>query len=332
MSVLAQLALVTSAAPRPVPSAAGAASHGEAAPQKPGSKPRHIVSQQAAPVAASVSGPAVTSTPPVAPAGQIAAAAATGAENDGDAAADDTIAAPDATSRAGPSAGANRHQMAAAEAAGPDAASPAPSSAQGAGADANIAAPAPQAATHAAPVSTGAAALAVASVAGPAATTAAHAASAAAPPASATAPPTAVTQLAHATEIHFASGAPGQITIHLQPAELGAVQVRIERGHDGSATITVQVERADTLHALQADLPHLHQALDRAGVPAEARQVHMELAQAPPPGNAASAGGGDGQRQGQAQRGKAQSAAQGDPDETTEPMPRWRPAGINITA
>ena len=329
-SVLAQLALVGQAAPRPVPTAPATASQGEATPQKPGSRPRHTVSQQAAPAAVAATGQAATSTPPVAPAGQSAGVAPAGAENDGDVAQDDTIAAPDAASRAGPPAAANRHQGAAAEATGPDAAGPAPSFAQGADAGANITAPTAQATTHAGPVTGGAAALAVASIAGPGAT-GAHAAAPATAPALVTAPPTAATQLAHATAIHFASGTPGQITIHLQPAELGAVQVRIERGHDGSATITVQVERADTMHALQADLPHLHQALDRAGVPAEARQVHVELAQAPPAANGGSAGG-EGQRQGQAQRTRPQSAAQGDPDETAEPITRWRPAGINITA
>jgi flagellar hook-length control protein FliK len=170
----------------------------------------------------------------------------------------------------------------------------------------------------------------VASVTGPAAS-GAHAVSPATPSAPVTAPPTAATQLAHATAIHFASGATGQITIHLQPADLGAVQVRIERGHDGTATITVQVERADTMHMLQVDLPHLHQALDRAGVPTESRQVSVELAQAPPPTNGAGTGG-EGQRHGQPPRAKPQGASQTTPDDTAEPNQRWRLAGINITA
>ena len=333
-SVLAQLALVAQAGLRAAPiapEAVAAASPAQAPPQKPNCKPRHPASQPTPPVAAAA-GQALATAPSVAPAAQAALVAPTGAETDADGAEDDTIGGPDAESRAGPSAAANRHQAATTEADEPDDAPTPPSRvAQGPYAAAAIAASTPQAAPHTAAVTPGAAGL-VASIAGFAAT---GAPSSSSPAASApvTAPPTAATQLAHATAIHIAAGSSGQITIHLQPAELGAVQVRIERGHAGTATITVQVERADTLHALQVDLPHLHQALDRAGVPAEARQVTVELAQAPPPTNSAGAGaGGDGQRQGQAPRAKPHSAAAGDQDETAEPIQRWRPAGINITA
>ncbi len=160
---------------------------------------------------------------------------------------------------------------------------------------------------------------------------------AASAPAHATPPPVApVSQVAQAvTGVHIAAGASGQVTIHLQPAELGAVQVRIERAHDGTATVSVQVERADTLRALQQDLPHLHQALDRAGVPAEQRQVSFHLAP-----TAASAGsdpgfgpGADSQRQGQPGRSTRAALPPTASDEPTEPeTPVWRPAGVNITA
>ena len=109
------------------------------------------------------------------------------------------------------------------------------------------------------------------------------------------------------------------------------MQVRIERTHDGAANVTVQVERAETLHVLQQDLPHLHAALDRAGVPAEARQVTVELAPAPISSNSAGTGG-DGQRQGQSPRAKPNGAALGEQNEQADPTPRWRPAGLNITA
>jgi flagellar hook-length control protein FliK len=148
-----------------------------------------------------------------------------------------------------------------------------------------------------------------------------------------------VSQVAHAVAaVHVAAGAQGQVTIHLQPGELGAVQVKIERAVDGTATVTVQVEKADTLHVLQQDVSHLHQALDRAGVPQEQRQVTLQLA-APSGadgfGTGTPAGGGSG-RGGQPQQhmaGSQQPAPAAEPaveDDTA--APRWIAAGINITA
>ena len=138
-------------------------------------------------------------------------------------------------------------------AAAPPASAPAPQT----HASANAAAPAPAAA----PTSTdAAAAMQAAAVAQPpspissTATSAAHATTSAS------------TQVAQAVSaIHIAPGANGTVTIHLQPADLGTVQVRIEHAQNGAATVTVQVEKPETLHTLQLDLPHLHQALDRAG-------------------------------------------------------------------
>ncbi len=69
----------------------------------------------------------------------------------------------------------------------------------------------------------------------------------------------------------------GGVSVHLQPAELGAVSIRVARANDGSASVAVTAERGATLQALQADLGHLHQALDRAGV-SENRSVTMHLA------------------------------------------------------
>jgi flagellar hook-length control protein FliK len=141
-------------------------------------------------------------------------------------------------------------------------------------------------------------------------------------------------QIAHAVAVHIPPSASGNVTIHLQPAELGAVQVRIERAHDGTATVTVQVEKSETLHSLQQDMPRLHQALDRAGLPTEARQVTLHLAAASGSDTQTGLGnGGDGQRQGPAAR-QPQRAAPAPPSETAddETAPVWRAAGINITA
>ena len=152
----------------------------------------------------------------------------------------------------------------------------------------------------------------------------------AAPQATAPAPAAQVAQAV--AGVHIAPGAGGQVTIHMQPIELGAVQVRIERAHDGSAIVTVQVERADTLHALQQDLPHLHQALDQAGLPTAQRQISLHLAPATSGDTGTGLGAGtDGQRQGQPPRQTRVTSAPTDEEPDSEPI-KWQPAGINITA
>ena len=148
---------------------------------------------------------------------------------------------------------------------------------------------------------------------------------------------------------HAAGTGKSQITINLHPNSLGAVQVRIERADDGSATVTLQVDKAETLRALQQDAAHLHQALDRAGVPAEGRQMNFELSQQGSsgfgtPGGASSGGAGmgqgagsEGQRNGSAPRQNTQSGlSNADPDRMSAVKASSgaasRPSGINITA
>jgi hypothetical protein len=149
--------------------------------------------------------------------------------------------------------------------------------------------------------------------------------------------------------IHVTAGSARDITIHLQPGTLGAVQVRIARAEDGTASVTLQAEKPDTLHALQQDAAHLHQALDRAGLPSAGRQVTYELATGlSAPGGQGSAGaglsngsgfGGNGasaNQNGQSGRGgqAAPSFATADPTPAPD-QPRtapWRAAGLNITA
>ncbi len=77
------------------------------------------------------------------------------------------------------------------------------------------------------------------------------------------------------------SGAPQNMVIRLDPMELGRVQVRIERSPDGSARVDLVVERPDTLLLLLRDQPHLHRALDLAGVPSADRTLQFHLT---PPG------------------------------------------------
>jgi flagellar hook-length control protein FliK len=300
-----------------------------AAPQaKPAAKTHHVASAQAAP-AAPVAAVATQAVAPIAIAANALPpppAADPATDADPSAARDDDTAGPAAA------AGGGRHTTPAAPA--PEAASPASDRAAPA-AQAGVVATAPPPAIT--PQAGAAAQDAIALLAPVAATAPAAAApaTAAATPAPLTAPPTPATQVAHAAAVHFTTGAEGQVTIHLQPAELGAVQVRIERLHDGTANVTVQVERAETLHVLQQDLPHLHQALDRAGVPAEARQVTVELAPSAAATNNTGAGTdqeGNRQNQGRAPRAEQQTAFGGDQADPENPAPRWRPAGLNITA
>jgi hypothetical protein len=166
------------------------------------------------------------------------------------------------------------------------------------------------------------------------------------PPSASTGTPAVIVQVGRAVAgVHVAAGGQGHITINLQPGDLGAVQVRIERAADGSATVTVQVEKSATLQTMQQDISHLHQALDRAGVPSELRQVTLQLAT---PATASSFGtgtdsgsgfphGGQSQPQSQSQSQPQQShsmeAASQDADSHDETgLSRWMPVGINITA
>ena len=69
-----------------------------------------------------------------------------------------------------------------------------------------------------------------------------------------------------------------QLTVRLDPPELGRVHIAIAQPRTGAAAVTLTVERPETLLMVLRDAPALHRALDRAGVPAEARTVTFELA------------------------------------------------------
>ncbi len=69
-----------------------------------------------------------------------------------------------------------------------------------------------------------------------------------------------------------------QLDLSLQPAELGHVAIRIARGADGAASVTIHVERPETLTLLHRDAPQLQAALDRAGVASDGRSVTVALA------------------------------------------------------
>lgn len=131
--------------------------------------------------------------------------------------------------------------------------------------------------------------------------------------------------------------APQHLIIRLDPAELGRVQVRIERTPDGPARVELVVERPDTLLMLLRDQPQLHRALDLAGVPAPDRTLQFQLAPAATPGTATSqfnAESGPGQhRPGQPkQHGPNNANTSFSDDPTTRPAAAFRRAGVNIMA
>jgi hypothetical protein len=73
-----------------------------------------------------------------------------------------------------------------------------------------------------------------------------------------------------------------RMTVRLDPAALGAVQVRVDRPKEGPARVEITVERPETLSLLLRDQPQLQRALDQAGIPSEGRNVVFQVA-APDP-------------------------------------------------
>jgi flagellar hook-length control protein FliK len=69
-----------------------------------------------------------------------------------------------------------------------------------------------------------------------------------------------------------------RLTVRLDPASLGAVQVRVDRPMDGPARVEITVERPETLSLLLRDQPELQWALDQAGIPSEGRNLVFQIA------------------------------------------------------
>ena len=84
-----------------------------------------------------------------------------------------------------------------------------------------------------------------------------------------------------------------QMTIRLNPVELGMVQVRIERAASGLTQVEITADKPETLQALRRDQPALHHTLDEAGIPAAGRTVTFHTVQ-PTPASSASSGSGHG--------------------------------------
>lgn len=100
-----------------------------------------------------------------------------------------------------------------------------------------------------------------------------------------------------------------QMTVSLQPLDLGLVQVKIARAASGATQIEVSAENPATLLALQRDQPQLHKTLDDAGIPTTDRTVTFHIAQAASSnGDTGSSGSHGGSQQGLANRTNASAA------------------------
>lgn len=72
-----------------------------------------------------------------------------------------------------------------------------------------------------------------------------------------------------------------QMTIQLEPADLGRVEVSMRTGADGHTQLNFIVDKADTMDALARDARSLERALQEAGVKADAGSMQFNLRQQP---------------------------------------------------
>jgi hypothetical protein len=151
-----------------------------------------------------------------------------------------------------------------------------------------------------------------------------------------------------ATAVVSLASAPGggqRMTLRLEPADLGQVQIRIDRPTDAPAQVEITVQRPETLTLLLRDQPQLQRALDQAGVPADGRGVTLHIAapeSAASSGNSTSSsvaagadpgqGGGNGAGTRSGGQGRSGDSADQGQDDTSTPLPRWLRAGLDITA
>ena len=133
------------------------------------------------------------------------------------------------------------------------------------------------------------------------------------------------------------------VTIQLQPVELGQVRIRVDQTIAGNTHIDITVERPETLQLLQRDEPKLQQALDQVGVLSTGRIITFQVAPHDQIGAAASrrdnpAVGSDGPGQGQnggawRQNDETPRHSGRSPNvDQRQARPRWFRAGLDITA
>jgi hypothetical protein len=182
-----------------------------------------------------------------------------------------------------------------------------------------------------------------------------------APAAAANLPSSTTSQIAPAI-ISLATRTDGsnELTVSLNPRDLGQVQIHLVRGSDGTTAVTVTATQPGTLQELSQNVHHLHSALDAANIPADGRTLNFVVAPAATSdqnqerndsggfgasgaqdrGGSASGGqnSGQGQPQGQAWQQGRESGSSQDQSESYRPAApiasrrQWQLNGLNITA
>jgi hypothetical protein len=90
------------------------------------------------------------------------------------------------------------------------------------------------------------------------------------------APPALATQIAVQIYRGVQQGA-DRISIHLSPAELGRIEVKLDLSHDGRVHAAIAADRPETLNLLQRDARGLEQALQDAGLTADSGGLTFNL-------------------------------------------------------
>ena len=68
-----------------------------------------------------------------------------------------------------------------------------------------------------------------------------------------------------------------KINIQLKPKELGAIEIKMELGHDGKLQATISASNQDTLNMLQKDAAELQKALNDAGLKADNQSLNFNF-------------------------------------------------------
>ena len=94
------------------------------------------------------------------------------------------------------------------------------------------------------------------------------------------APPQAATPQVAPALISLATRTDGssEMTVSLNPRDLGQVEVHLVRGHDGTTTVSITASNPETLQELSQNVHHLHAALDMANIPSDGRTMNFGTA------------------------------------------------------
>lgn len=105
-----------------------------------------------------------------------------------------------------------------------------------------------------------------------------------------------VTEQVHVAVTQATRDGIDHITLQLEPADLGRVEVKMDIALDGKAQLSFVVDKSETLDALSRDARGLERALQEAGVKADAGSMQFNLRQQPQSQFGEAGGEGDGQQ------------------------------------